>query len=350
MSVILRKRKLATGGFSLWLDYYKEGVRTNETLKNKNGKSLKLTGNKKSDYQVLALAEAIREERERQVLNGVSINVVKRTNNIKEILYLYLEKFNNSNTYQSAKYVFDFFIEFVGAGANIRNISKQQANEFIEEISKRKIKNTSINQYITYFKTFFNWCIEKEYISISPFKHIKKLKNESTKREYLTIEEIRAFSKVDKFHNTKNAFLFSCFTGLRLNDVINLKWNNIRGKEIYKKIEKTGKYETIPINETAMKILNDCSKENDFIFKLPKQRRTIKYHLKAICKNAGIDKHITYHCSRHTFATILLSNGVDIYTTSKLLGHSSVSMTEIYSNLINENKVKAINSIPNLEM
>lgn len=350
MGIILRKRKLANGGFSLWLDYYLNGVRTNETLKAKNGKPLKLIGNKKLDYEVLALAEAIKEEREKQVLNGVSINVIKRNNNLKEILYLYLEKFNNSNTYSTAKYMFDLFIEFVGASANIRNISKQQANDFIEEISKRKIKNTSINHYITYFKTFFNWCIEKEYISINPFNHIKKLKKESTKREYLTIEEIREFSKVDKFHNTKTAFLFSCFTGLRMIDVKNLQWIDIRGKAIYKKIEKTGKYETIPIIENAMNILNERDKENDFIFELPKQRRTIEYQLKAICNNAGIEKHITYHCSRHTFATILLSNGVDIYTTSKLLGHSSVSMTEIYSNLINENKVKAINSIPNLEI
>ncbi len=349
MGVILRKRKLASGGFSLWLDYYVNGVRTNETLKAK-GKPLKLIGNKKLDYEVLALAEAIREEREKQVLNGVSINTIKRDNNLKEILYLYLEKYNNSNSYLTAKYIFEIFIEFVGAGANIRNISKNQANDFIEEISKRKVKNTTINHYITYFKTFFKWCIEKEYITENPFNHIKKFKKESTKREYLTIEEIREFSMVDKFHNTKNAFLFSCFTGLRMIDVKKLQWNDIRGKEIYKKIVKTGKFETIPINETAMNILNERDKENDFIFELPKQRRTIEYQLKAICNNAGIEKHITFHCSRHTFATILLSNGVDIYTTSKLLGHSSVSMTEIYSNLVNENKVKAINSIPNLEM
>jgi site-specific recombinase XerD len=350
MSVILRKRKLAKGGFSLWLDYYKEGLRTNETLKAKNGKPLKLTGNKKFDYEVLALAESIREEREKQISNGVSIKVIKRNNNLKEIIYLYLEKFNNSNTLSSAKYLFDVFIEFVGVGANIRNISKEQANDFIEYIQQRKVKNTTINHYITYFNTFFNWCIEKEYISNNPFNHIKKFKKQSTKREYLTIEEIREFSKVDKYHNTKNAFIFSCFTGLRMIDVKNLQWKDIRGNVIYKKIQKTGNYETIPINETAMKILNDRNKDNDFIFDLPKQRRTIEYQLKAICKIAGIEKHITYHCSRHTFATILLSNGVDIYTTSKLLGHSSVSMTEIYSNLINANKVKAINSIPNLEM
>ena len=350
MSVILRKRKLAKGGFSLWLDYYKEGLRTNETLKAKNGKPLKLTGNKKFDYEVLALAESIREEREKQISNGVSIKVIKRNNNLKEIIYLYLEKFNNSNTLSSAKYLFDVFIEFVGVGANIRNISKEQANDFIEYIQQRKVKNTTINHYITYFNTFFNWCIEKEYISNNPFNHIKKFKKQSTKREYLTIEEIREFSKVDKYHNTKNAFIFSCFTGLRMIDVKNLQWKDIRGNVIYKKIQKTGNYETIPINETAMKILNDRNKDNDFIFDLPKQRRTIEYQLKAICNIAGIEKHITYHCSRHTFATILLSNGVDIYTTSKLLGHSSVSMTEIYSNLINANKVKAINSIPNLEM
>lgn len=351
MSVILRKRKLSKGGFSLWLDYYKNGKRTNETLYSVDGKStLKLTGNKKKDYEVLALAESIREQREKQINDGVSIGVIKRNNNVEQVLNLYLEKYVNSNSYANAKYNFQVFLNFVGAGASIKSVDKLLIDNFFIHLKDREIKNVTINQYISYLFTFFNWCIEKEYISKNPTTHIKKLKKESTKREYLTFNEIDLFSKVDKFNHTKVAFIFSCFTGLRMIDVKNLQWNDIRGNSIYLKIKKTGKYETIPLNATANKILNDIDKENDYIFNLPKQRRTIEYQLKAICELAGITKHITYHCSRHTFATILLSSGVDIYTVSKLLGHSSVSMTEIYSNLINENKVNAINSIPNLEI
>ena len=350
MSVILRKRKLSKGGFSLWIDFYIDGERTNETLKNTDGKPLKLTGNKKLDYEVLALAEAIREQREKQIEQGITLNTIKRNNNVVEVLNSYLEKYENSGSYSNAKYNYNVFLNFVGNDVTIQSIDKSKIDKFLIHLKERNIKNVTINQYVSYLFTFFNWCIEKEYISKNPTAHIKKLKKESTKREYLTFEEIDLFSKVDKFNHTKTAFIFSCFTGLRMIDVKNLRWNDIRGNSIYLKIKKTGKYETIPLNATANKILNDIDKENDYIFNLPKQRRTIEYQLKAIYELAGITKHITYHCSRHTFATILLTSGVDIFTVSKLLGHSSVSMTEIYSNLINENKVTAINSIPNLEI
>lgn len=349
MSVILRERKLAKGGFSLWLDYYVEGVRTSETLRGKNGRPLKLTGNKKRDYEIKALAEAIREEREKQLFNGVSINTIKKTSNLKEILSLYYERFSNYKTYYTNKTILNLFVRFIGENISIKDITKQHADSFIESQKKRNLSNNTLNLYITYMNTFFKWCLEKEYISMNPMNQIKKFKKVSTKREYLTFEEIERFSKIDKNLNTKSAFLFSCYTGLRLNDIRELKWSNIRGNEIYKKISKTGKHETLPINKTAQKILDSKNKDSVFVFELPKENKTIEYQIKAICELAGINKHITYHCSRHTFATILLTNGVDIYTVSKLLGHSSVSMTEVYSNLINQNKVNAINSIPNLE-
>ena len=82
-----------------------------------------------------------------------------------------------------------------------------------------------------------------------------------------------------------------------------------------------------------------------FVFVIPAPETL---SLKKAAKAAGVNKHISYHTSRHTFATMMLTLGVDIYTTSKLLGHSNVATTQIYSKIVDEKKVEAVNKVDNL--
>ena len=144
----------------------------------------------------------------------------------------------------------------------------------------------------------------------------------------------------------KNAFLFCCYCGLRYSDVSNLKWENIcninNRRFINITCKKTGMPNLIPLCNSAINYLpkSGCY-PNDFIFKL-NSARSSQYAMRVWSKKCNINKKITFHTSRHTFATLLYTNGADIYTISKLLGHKSISSTQIYASVIDKKKLEAV--------
>lgn len=348
MSITLRYRKLKKGGSTLWIDYYINGVRTNETIKDQNDIPLKVTGNKKLDAEKLAYAYAIIEEREKQIEKGISINQIKENLNLSYLI----DKYLNSKTkdYEVNRLQLIKLLKFTGE-ISVLNIDFLTAAKYWNTIQNKDISNTTKNHYLAILNTFFKWCIESKFISENPFKDVKKLKAEKFKRTFLSPEEIKQFSKTTKYINLKRAFLFSCFTGLRYSDIKNLKWSDINDNYIYIRIQKTKDLLTIPLNRNANNILNELDNSTEFVFpNIPKIRRTLKYQLDAILKDIGIEKHITFHSARHTFATLTLSLTNDIYTTSKLLGHKDISTTQIYANLIDANKRNVVNSLDVVEL
>ena len=173
-------------------------------------------------------------------------------------------------------------------------------------------------------------------------------------REYLTIDELKAIMKADCANTeVKKAFIFSCFAGLRLGDVRALTWNKVflasdgKTKFVRTIMEKTNKLVNVPLSKEALNCLNEKEDPNEPIFTLP-GTPTVCHDIRKWMQNADIKKHISFHCSRHPFATMMLTLGVDIYTTSKLLGHSNVSTTQIYSKIVDEKKVEAVNKVDNL--
>jgi integrase len=103
------------------------------------------------------------------------------------------------------------------------------------------------------------------------------------------------------------------------------------------------------VESTALKLLGSPKSGNSKVFLLSSDWKTWG-HLQTWSKKAGIDKHISFHVSRHTFAVLSLSNNVDIYTLSKLLGHTGVRNTEIYAKIIDQKKIEAVESIPSIEI
>ena len=114
-------------------------------------------------------------------------------------------------------------------------------------------------------------------------------------------------------------------------------------------MEKTEKPLHLPISDNAMKWLPErgSAKGSDPVFPLYYEG-LVNRKLRIMTKQLGIDKHITFHCSRHTFDTMMLTLGVDIYTVGKLLGHSSVEQTLVYARLIDKKKEDAVKRIPSL--
>ena len=132
-----------------------------------------------------------------------------------------------------------------------------------------------------------------------------------------------------------------------------LKWKNIRATEeglvIEKKIQKTQRPIYLPLSKKASNILPERGKESDLVFSLPKSMVTVEAYIKVWSEFAGIEKHVTFHTSRHTFAVNILALGGDIYTLSKLLGHKRVATTQIYAEVLDENKKKTMQLLDKLD-
>ncbi len=195
----------------------------------------------------------------------------------------------------------------------------------------------------------------------NPGKDIdRKLKPhaEQKSRCYLTLDEIQKIidTEYKPDNDIKPAFLFCCFSGLRYSDVQKLTWGEITvSPEGYAQIEtnmqKTGKDITIPLSDNALKWLPERSDQpsaSRIFYKLPDQVTNADVRLRTIIKKAGITKHVTFHVARHTFATLTLTYGADLYTVSKLLVHSNIRTTQIYAKIVDESKRKAVNLIPKL--
>ena len=195
----------------------------------------------------------------------------------------------------------------------------------------------------------------------NPGKDIdRKLKphSEQKTRCYLTLEEIQKIIETEykPDNDIKPAFLFCCFSGLRYSDVSKLTWKEITASQdgyaqIETTMQKTGKSITIPLSDNALKWLPEREgnlPESRIFYKLPDQVNNADVRLRTLIKKAGISKHVTFHVARHSFATLTLTYGADLYTVSKLLGHANIRTTQVYAKIVDESKRKAVNLIPKL--
>ncbi len=170
-----------------------------------------------------------------------------------------------------------------------------------------------------------------------------------THKDFLTIDEVRALYNTPcaDYPQVRAASLFAILTGLRISDIRLLRWDNFDtysdgGRCIRIKTKKTGYDATLPISEEAYQLCGKPGKGNVFSGLTDSALRTGLNHW---LKDAGITKHISFHCFRHTNATLLASSGVEIYTVSKMLTHQSVKTTQIYADLTDEKKRQAAETI-----
>ncbi|EKC58244.1 tyrosine type site-specific recombinase [human gut metagenome] len=194
----------------------------------------------------------------------------------------------------------------------------------------------------------------------NPFNELEKsekIRKPESMRSYMTIEEVQALIDTpmphEEYEIVKCAYLFSCFCGLRISDIIKLKWNDVfvdRGQyRLAVSMKKTKEPIYLPLSPEALKWMPERGGKSseDNVFDLP-SANTIRMQLKPWAKAAGISKRFSYHTSRHTFATMMLTLGADLYTVSKLLGHADVKMTQVYAKIINKKKDEAVNLVNGL--
>lgn len=217
-----------------------------------------------------------------------------------------------------------------------------------------KLHQNSILSYFSKVRAALKEAYQGRMIKENPSNRVKHVRGAETHREYLTFEELKLLVNTRcEMEVLKQAFLFSALTGLRFSDVKALRWENIKYSELdgcYLQFtqRKTKGAEMLPVNEQAVKMLGSRGEPEQTVFESLNYSAWNNLKLREWAMAAGIRKKITFHCARHSFATLQLSMNTDIYTVSKLLGHRHLKTTEIYAKVIDKKKIEAAKRIPEL--
>jgi len=210
-------------------------------------------------------------------------------------------------------------------------------------------RNTAAT-YFSIFKAALKQAFVDGYLTIDLSAKIKGIQEQETRREFLTVEELNTLAATPcEYKDLKRAALFSALTGLRHCDIQKMQWKELQIDGDQARLnftqQKTKGVEYMPISPQALELCGEPRKPNQLVFEDLPDPSWISRPLKKWLETAGITKKITFHGFRHTFATLQLSSGTDIYTVSKMLGHTNVKTTQIYAKVVDEKKEKAANAI-----
>ncbi len=226
----------------------------------------------------------------------------------------------------------------------------------LSERDGRVLSQSSASTYYAKVKAALALAMKQELITSNPAERIKGISAVPAQRVYLTHEEIQALANTQcRDQEGKRAFLFACYTGLRISDIRALTWNKYRDGGLQLRIKKTDEPEYMPLSATALKLLGvmpsdgHSKRSSATIFELPADG-TLWTHLQEWADAAGLSKHISMHTARHTFATLALSETGNLYLVSKLLGHTDIKHTQVYAKIIDQEKKDAVESLPAIEL
>lgn len=369
--VRLRFRKLQNGNTSVFLDIATASGRAYEFLK------LYLVpersdSDKQANAHTLSLANAIKAKRIVELQNnahGFSNKASRSNADLLAYLQREVVRYQEKGSVAYARSILNSINHlktYKGERIPFKQVDKSFMLGYIDYLKRatargdKPLSSASQSLYYTVLVIALNRAVKDDVLDTNPAHGIASEdtpKQPESTRAYLTLDEVSCLSKtVCGIDVVGRAFLFSCFTGLRLSDIRALSWGQIkensRGrKQIEMKQKKTGEPIYLPLNDNALSYLPEKgkAKAGDLVFALPHVSCVEKY-LARWATDAGIEKRVTYHVSRHTNAVLLLEYGADIYTVSKLLGHTSVKTTQIYAEIADAKKREAVDLIPALNL
>lgn len=212
------------------------------------------------------------------------------------------------------------------------------------------ISRNTASTYFSIFKAALHQAFIDGYLTIDLAAKSKNIYFEESQREYLTLEELNKLASTPcDSPILKRAALFSALTGLRHSDIKQLKWKDlVKDQEHYRILftqQKTKGVEYMPISDQAYQLCGERGDYDRLIFEGLQDPSWISRPVARWVEAAGITKHITFHCFRHTYATLQLTSGTDIYTVSKMLGHKKVTTTQLYAKIVDEKKEAAADAI-----
>lgn len=397
----LEQRLMSDGKISLYLEYYfgrtqeqvldeygepvvyesgkmkgKPKVKTTHIRKKEN-LHLYLIATPKTPFdrehnkEVLMLANKIRQEREQEFLENKEGYRLKKKEQLNFLDYFqnYIDKYKKKDI-RSMKGVFKRFKDFLNETPEYNQfanylkpgqITKEMMSLFVEYLQS-KSKGEGALSYYRRFRKVILYAYEQEVLKKDPCKGISiKTDKNTLKKDILSQDEIKQLISTHcrgENKNIRRAFIFCLYSGIRFCDVKELTFSNVDySNKLLKYIQnKTKGHSThssvvIPLNDSLLNIIGkpkEGETPNTLIFPLPSHTMCLKA-LRNWTAKAGITKHITWHCARHSFATNILSNGANVKVVAELLGHSSIEMTEKYVRAVDSLKQDAINSLPTIK-
>lgn len=373
----LRKREISNGNTSLYLDIYINGRRRYEYLKlylvpEKNA------ADKQKNRETMQLAEAIKSKRIVEFQNGrfgfedskrlnipvidyfqTYVNRLKATESPSYGNYLsflsHFKIFCKRRNPVFAEVTEQFAQDWIDYLMTARRLNTHKGQQQSDNKDKKPLSQNARHMYWSKFKTLISHAVKNKIIDKNPCDELEGISDEQTERVFLTIEELRRMIDAECSNPAaKRAFLFSCLTGLRKSDIMRLTWGDLSKVDDFWRItfrqKKTGNLLYLDITDEAREIIGERNDhiDADLIFSGFFYSDKTNFALRDWAHAAGVNKHITFHSARHTFALLLLNEDTDIYTVSKLLGHTSVKTTQIYAHILDQKKRDAVMKLPKI--
>ena len=376
--VKLRQKGISDKRHSLYLDFYPpiSNPKTNKpTRREFLGIYLfdkpKNETDEKHNIETLQLGEQIRQKRDKQLNGNEALNEyekrliqkddkerAKGEASFIEYFQKLVDKRKGSN-HSSWVCAFNYLKNFTGGNLKFKNLNETFCDDFREHLLTTKSNKSdkvtlAQNSALSYFNKF-KAALKQAYIDgdlqTNLNAKIKPVKQDETRRNFLTLDELNRLVKTECNNPLlKRAALFSALTGLRFSDIQKLAWSELEfiegnGYFILFTQQKTKGVEVMPISEQAFSLLGERGEPTSQVFDGLTYSAYSNKHLYQWIGAAGVTKDITFHSFRHTFATLQLSNGTDIYTVSKMLGHKDLKTTQIYTHLLDKDKRTAAGKI-----
>jgi len=373
IKVALRQKKISKGRQSLYLDFYPAIQTIKGELTRREFLGLYIFENPKTPIEkqhntdTVEVGEGIRQKRHNflnkpEIYSEYEKEQLRKKEKGEQCFIEYFKnlankrKASNHDNWVSA---LNYIKLFTNGKLKFSDLNEKFLEDFKEYLlttkSKKSDKTTlSQNSAVSYFnkvKASLKQAYKDGILQSDLNAKISPIKAEETRREYLTIEELNKLVKTPCNNDLlKRAALFSALTGLRFSDIQKMIWSEleyIEGQGYFLNFsqKKTNGIEYYPISEQAVSLLNEKSEPTAKVFEGLEYSAYHNKHLFQWIGAAGISKDITFHCFRHTFATLQLFNGTDIYTVSKMLGHKDLKTTQIYAKIVDETKRKAADKI-----
>jgi len=357
----IRFKAIANGNKSIYLDCYQSGKRTYEFLKLYLIPEIDEAA-KVQNKNTLQAANAIKAQRMIELANGqagIKANPQLSKMKLTDWMQVYQKSLiRDGKTFGSAINNTIKMLDVYKPSMLLKDVDKVFCIGFIDYIRNKYRTSTGKPLSAVYVANLtralscaLNKAVRDGVITqnaLHTLSSTEKPQIPPSKREFLTVEEVKALIATEcEIPIIKQAFLFACFCGLRISDVEALTWDKItsdNGRLVCNIVMKKTKEQLyLPLSKeaTAWMPQRGDAKPTDKVFALPSESCVYKY-LQLWVKAAGITKPISFHCSRHTFATMMISLGADLYTVSKLLGHTNIKVTEVYAKLVNEKKFEAV--------
>jgi integrase len=377
--VTLRQKKISKGRQSLYLDFYppiphpETGEPTRrEFLGLYIYEKPKTPIDKQHNTETLQIGESIRQKRENflnkpEIYSEYEKEQLRKKELGEQCFIEYFRKLANkrkASNHDNWVSALNYIEAFTNGKLKFADLNEKFLEDFKEYLlstkSKKSDKTTlSQNSAVSYFnkvKAALKQAYKDGILQTDLNAKISPIKAAETRREYLTIEELNKLVKTPCNNDLlKRAALFSALTGLRFSDIQKMVWGEleyINGQGYFLNFnqKKTKGVEVLPISEQAYSFTEGAENPKDMpqdkpVFEGLKYSAYHNKHLFQWIGAAGITKNITFHCFRHTFATLQLFNGTDIYTVSKMLGHKDLKTTQIYAKIVDDTKRKAADKI-----